>query len=806
MDVKSDFLYGKIEEEVYVCQPPGFEDSDFPEEYTRYKGDIFLVQVYVNDIIFGSTKKELCNAFEKLMHEKFQMSSMGELTFFLGFQVQQKKDGIFINQDKYVDEILKKFGFTEVKTTSTPIENQKPLLKDEDGEEVDVHMYRSMIGSLMYLTSSRPDIMFAVCACARYQVNLKVSHLYAMKRIFRYLKGQPKLGLWYPKDSPFDLVAYTNMVANSTTEAEYVAASSCCGQATVKAKTVNGEVQLQALVDGKKIIVTKASVRSDLQLYDEEGMDCLPNATIFEELTRIGYEKISQRKPKRKDTEVSQPSDPTTNVADEAVNEEMDDSVERAATTATSLDAEQDSGNISKTQSKATPNEPSSPGTSSGGGATRQETMGDTMLRLAEEIVSLKRRVKKLEQKKRSRTHGLKRLYKVGSSRRVESSDEEGLGEEDASKQRRIADIDADAGITLASTHFDVDTDMFGVHDLDGDEVIVDNVDVVKTAEETVNVAATIVSIASTIPVSAASKTDVEITLAQALAELKSAKPKADKVMIQEPEQGTTTTTTGATIIIAGSTRPKAKGLVIHEQEQAPTPIVFSQQPSQVKDNGKGKMVEPEPMKKMSKKDQLNLDEELAFKLQAEEEEEEERLAKEKAQQVEEVNIAWDDVQAKVEQRRKHFAAKRAEEKRNRPPTRTQQRSFMCTYLKNIEGWKPKDLKNNPFANIQELFDKAMKRVNTFVDNRTELVEESSKKAEAHIAQESSSKRVGTELEQESIKKQKVDEDKEIAELQRLIEIIPDEEEVAINAIHLATKPPTIVDWKIHKEEKNNYY
>ncbi|GKD13009.1 hypothetical protein Tco_1197416 [Tanacetum coccineum] len=135
---------------------------------------------------------------------------MGELTFFLGLQVQQKKDGIFISQDKYVGEILKKFRFTEVKTARTLIETQKPLLKDEDGEEVDVHMYRSMIGSLMYLTSSRPDIMFAVCACARYQVNLKVSHFYVVKRIFRYLKGQPKLGLWYLNDSPFDLVAYTD--------------------------------------------------------------------------------------------------------------------------------------------------------------------------------------------------------------------------------------------------------------------------------------------------------------------------------------------------------------------------------------------------------------------------------------------------------------------------------------------------------------------------------------------------------------------------------------------------------------------
>ncbi|GKE06127.1 uncharacterized mitochondrial protein-like protein, partial [Tanacetum coccineum] len=175
------------------------------------------------------------NAFKKLMHEKFQMSSIGELTFFFRLQVQQKQDGIFISQDKYVGEILKKFGFTEVKAASTPIETQKPLLKDENGEEVDVHMYRSMIGSLMYLTSSRLDIMFVVYACARYQVNPKVSHLHAIKRIFRYLKCQPKLGLWYPKDSPFDLVVSTDsdyagasLDRKSTTgaEAEYVAASS----------------------------------------------------------------------------------------------------------------------------------------------------------------------------------------------------------------------------------------------------------------------------------------------------------------------------------------------------------------------------------------------------------------------------------------------------------------------------------------------------------------------------------------------------------------------------------------------------
>ncbi|GJU54287.1 putative reverse transcriptase domain-containing protein [Tanacetum coccineum] len=160
---------------------------------------VIIREVFVKLLLdsFGklSIRNEMCTEFEKMMHKKFQMSSIGGLTFFLGLQVTQKDDGIFISQDNYVDKILKKFGFLTVKTASTPMETLNPLLKDAEAEDVVVYLYRSMIGSLMYLTASRPDIMFAVCAFARFQVISKVSHLHAVKRIFRYLKGQLKLGL-----------------------------------------------------------------------------------------------------------------------------------------------------------------------------------------------------------------------------------------------------------------------------------------------------------------------------------------------------------------------------------------------------------------------------------------------------------------------------------------------------------------------------------------------------------------------------------------------------------------------------------
>ncbi|GJX27209.1 hypothetical protein Tco_0233505 [Tanacetum coccineum] len=585
------------------------------------------------------------------------------------------------------------------------METQKPLLKDEDGKEVDVHMYRSMIGSLMYLTSSRPDIMFAVCACARYQVNPKVSHLHAVKRIFRYLKGQPKLGLWYPKDSLFDLVAYTDSdYAGTSLDRKSTTGGKAKKSVRLMMEKLFGmELELILTTAWNEFSSTMASAIICLatnqkfnfskyifesmfrnldnvsgkflmyprfvQVFLDQQLDGLPthkriyNAPshtkkIFGNMRRVGkgfsgrvthlfptimvqnqselgegsanptdlhhtptiiqpstqpQKTQKPRKPKRKDTQVPQPSDPSDNVADEAIHKELGDSLVRAATTASSLEAEQDSGNITKTRSKATPNESSSLGTTSGGGPRCQETMGDTIaqtrfenvsklsndsllvrgnthqsdedrLKLnelmelcttlqkkvldlektkttqANEIASLKRRVKKLEKKRSSRTHKLKRLYKVGLSARVESSrDEESLGE-DASKQGRINAIDADEDITLVNVQDDADKEMYDVGTVTGDEVFAEQEVAAKDVNLTVD----------------------EVTLAQALAALKSVKPKVKGDVIKEPNVPVNAAN-ASTKVSAATTTAKIptprKGIVITELGTA-TITRSSQQPS----------------------------------------------------------------------------------------------------------------------------------------------------------------------------------------------------------------------------------
>nr|GFB37246.1 hypothetical protein [Tanacetum cinerariifolium] len=291
--------------------------------------------------------------------------------------------------------------------------------------------------------------------------------------------------------------------------------------------------------------------------------------TIIQPSISQPSKKHKSRKTKRKDTELPQTSVPTEHVTDKAVNEEMDDILERATNTATSLDAEQHRGNISKTQSKATPNKPSSPGTSLGGGPRRQYTMGDTIAHTRSEnvfkfskdplleITSLKRRVKRLEKKRRSRTHGLKRLYKVGLSTRVESfADEESLGEEDASKHGMISDIDANQYIYLVNVHRD--EDIFSVNDQDdmlmfdddkdlqGEKVVVKKEVAGKdvSAFEEVNAASIATSVTATTTTAAITPTISidEITLAKALIEIKTSRPKSKGIVMQEPSETPTAT------------------------------------------------------------------------------------------------------------------------------------------------------------------------------------------------------------------------------------------------------------------------
>ncbi|GKA89986.1 retrovirus-related pol polyprotein from transposon TNT 1-94, partial [Tanacetum coccineum] len=297
-------LNGELNEVVYVSQPEGFVDPEHPSHVYRLKKALYglkqaprawydklsafliksgftkgvvdptlftrktgkhllLVQIYVDDIIFASTNPKACKLFAFEMNSTFKMSMMGQMSFFLGLQVSQNPRGIFINQSKYAQEILKKFGFDSCTPIDTPMAERPNLDEDKGGKLIDPTRFRGMVGSLMYLSASRPDIVFAVCMCARYQAKPTEMHLTAIKRIFRYLKGTIHMGLWYPKDSGFELKAFADAdyagchdtrrstsgsaqflghrlvswsskkqksTAISTTEAEYIALSGCCAQ------------------------------------------------------------------------------------------------------------------------------------------------------------------------------------------------------------------------------------------------------------------------------------------------------------------------------------------------------------------------------------------------------------------------------------------------------------------------------------------------------------------------------------------------------------------------------------------------
>ncbi|GJR19878.1 uncharacterized mitochondrial protein-like protein [Tanacetum coccineum] len=652
------------------------------EEIRRDKCVILLVQAYIDDIIFGSTKKKLCIEFEKMMHKKFQMSSIGELTFFLGLQVKQKEDGIFISQYKYVTEILKKFCFSDIKKANTPMETHKPLLKDADGEDVDEHIdyagasldRKSTIGCCPFLgcrliswqckkqtviTNSTTEVEYVAASSCCSQVLwvqnqlldygdsnekklIQMIEIHTDKNVidlltkafdFHHSSSKPNTMSDLKFADTHNLVAFLSKPIESEGFEQIVnflnanpikyaltinptIYTSCIKQfwGIVKVKTVNEEVQLHALVDKKKnvdsmvkfwmypgfiqvfvnkqvgdmshhkrIYITPSHTKKIFRNMKREGKGFSGRVTplfltmmvqaqeeigegsanpidphhtpiITQPSTSKSQKKQKPRKPKKKDTEIPQSSGPTEPIADKAANEE---------------------------------NVPTH--------------SNDPLLKL---------RVKRLEKKGGSRIHKLKRLFKVGRSAQVVSSKDDGLGDqEDASKQgRKIDNIDKDAEVTLVDeTQGRYGDDLvFDTKILDGEEVFagqdmvekeVSIDDLVTTAGEVVTTASVEVSAASATLISSATTvtttviTKVDLTLAQALAELRSAKPK-------------------------------------------------------VVDKGKANMIKPE--KPLKKQEQIRLDEELAFKLQAEEEEQI-RLTREKAEKVKEANISWDNVQAMIE-------------------------------------------------------------------------------------------------------------------------------------------------------------
>nr|GEU31401.1 hypothetical protein [Tanacetum cinerariifolium] len=540
MDVKSAFLYGTIKEEVYVCQPLGFEDPDHPDKV--YK---------VVKALYG-------------LHQA-PRAWYETLANYLLENVKQKKDGIVISQDKYVAEILRKFGLIDGKSASTPIDIEKPLLKDLDSEDVDMHIYRSMIGSLMYLTLSRPDIMFVVCTCACFQVTPKASHLHVVKRIFRYLKGKPHLGLWYPKDSPFNLVSYS--------DSDYAGArldrkSTTGGCQFLRCRLISWQCKKQTFVT---TLSTEAEYVAAAKAYCCMFIDEKVSAEVGEDADEVHAKDVN-----------------ASGVVAEGTASDDDAGV--------SMNLFQNLMDICTTLTR------------------RVKPLELDKITQALEITMLKQRVKKLKRRNKLKVLKLRRLKRVGSTQRIDTSDDTVI--DDISKQGGIiANIDADKDVVLEDAK-DVAADAKDGQDDDIDK----SVDIQGWKTE--------------------SQAQIyQIDLEHANKVLSMQDDKGEPAELQEVVDTVTTTKIITEVVTAASTTltattlqlttaaaltlttaPSAvgrrKGVVIRDPQETATPFTIIHSEAKSKDKGKGIFVEePKPLKKQA---QIEQDKAYAMELEAE--------------------------------------------------------------------------------------------------------------------------------------------------------------------------------------------
>nr|GEV56927.1 hypothetical protein [Tanacetum cinerariifolium] len=683
MDVKSAFLYGTIEEEANYLMENGFQRSKIDQTLfiKRQKGDILLVQIYVDDIIFGSTNKDLCKAFEKLMKDKFQISLMGELTFFLGLQVKKKKDGIFISHDKYVAEILRKFGLTDTKSASTPIDTEKPLLKDPDGEDVDVHTYRSMIGSLMYLPSSRPDIMFAAnnAGCSKwYGVFEKDDQMVSSKdssnplmddnllKIVWYsthhvtlmkswlVQKQMALGVNTPRSDEDRLELMELMVfflpSDEKVRVEVSAVDLqvfavrlillllvqkfllfgltnwCCSLNSVRSssecrhKVASPSGQEEELArmgyekPSTKLMFYKAFFSSQWKFLIHTILQCMSaKRTLWNEFSSSMASAVICLSSGKGFSRVETPLFEGMLVAQDVEEGDADDNVEDVnAGDATEGDVSAANDEVPTTDEEPSIPYPTPPTPPTQPSHDIPSTSQDKIAQ-ALEITKLKQRVKKLQRRNKVKVLKLRRLKKVGTAQRIDTSDDTVM--DDVSNQGRMIAEDADVVLEEAKdvasdakdgqdADVQVNADIQGrtaesqakIYKIDMDHAnkalsmqeeeseptklqeVVDIVTIAKIIIEVVTAASTTIN-AADVPIPAATIV-VALTLTTAPSRW------TKEVVIRDPKESTTTTS-----------------IIIHSEAKS-------------KDKGKGIMVEePKPLKKQA---QIEQDEKYARELETE--------------------------------------------------------------------------------------------------------------------------------------------------------------------------------------------